>query len=280
MQAAGGSALRLTTSFAAEISAGAATAAAENVRTAAQLGRHFDAVEAEVQLTELFTGAFAVFYRGALRGIVARHVGDAVETAVFVDFLGLGDASGTGLSRPWRGLVGACVGTFAAFPFDLVRTRQADALFMKQYEAGKGRRVSIGTVAKRGYDELFRGAGTGVVYAALHHILAGAAAAACEDWVARVLDTHAPRLAPLVPSSVLSELVAVSFASMILTPIEIAKKRIQNRASFQGLVPTLGVIYREGGISGLYAQVFTAPLESVLPALTRGLFARIFARLN
>lgn len=245
---------------------GAASAAVQNWRTATQLGRHFDPVETEVAVTDLFTGAFANFYGLQLKNLVARHVGRVLESLVARELTALrllADPAATAgpvlFPQPWRGIVGTALGTFAAFPFDLVRTRQADTVFKKSLEVGKAP-VSIGTVVDAySVDELFRGVGVGVLYSVISHALTNTVFSLTRDAIGDFLESRLS--AGPAAATAVSALLAASVVKMALTPIEIAKKRIQNRTSDAGLIPTLVTMHKEGGVGELYANVLSAPLE-------------------
>jgi len=238
----------------------------ENTKTGLQLRDsntpQIEEIAPEIHV--LLKGSLSSFWRGAIR------MGFKIGAATVFDY----DVSHH-LHVPiiLQETSGVILGTLIAHPLDTVRTRQGATTFAHKFDE-VDRNVSLLEIIRRyGFLDLFDGWLSALVLFSTEHIITRA----LEIYLFEKLFSSWIR-----DQSLSSKLVwgtSLAIAKVVLTPLEISKKRIQNNHGSENFVKALVDVYREEGFRGIWTGWYLGIPEAIGVVLIAHFATRGLARI-
>jgi len=227
----------------------------ENVKTGMQL-KEFDTPNFKVpELNVLLKGSPLSFWRGTIRMGVNIATTSSIEPNL-----------AKWVNLPWiiHGTSGVLFGTFISHPLDTVRARQGATTFAGEFEDIEKNVSLMDSLTRYNILDLFDGWVPSLVLFSLEHILTNV----FNECIFK----------SIFSSSLLSWFAALSTAKVVLTPVEIAKKKIQDKDGSENFVKAIANIYDRDGFQGLWIGWYFGVFESVCTVFITNSLQRIYTR--
>jgi len=263
----------------------------ENYKTALQLkifrdrAEHAATKDHEPEILDLFSGTLACFWRQLVftgSKVLGNHIVDHP----------LRDHHNFVLPAPAEGIAGVVLGTILSYPYDIVRTRQAVAVFAAPLQVVDRKISIVRLVNEFSWNGLFQGVEVALLLNVSQQIIAKAAqqvinnSSFTQQFLSTLIRYGSPSGDDVTFRQRITWCLGYTLAKILLTPLEVAKKRIQHNlkhssqyqpkhhlsnttavAPSNSLFDVLGDIYNQDGISGLFAGWYLGVPEALVTVL-------------